>query len=609
MASLIRALTDKVANQIAAGEVVERPASVVKELVENSIDAGAQQIIVAIRNGGKSHIEVTDDGDGMGRDDAIMAFERHATSKIINESDLRSIDTLGFRGEALPSIASVSRLTLWTSRSGASAGTEVHFDGGVLNSVKECAPIKGTRVFVDSLFYNTPARRKFLRSENVEAGHVRDTVIRQALGSPGVGFRFVRDGKPLFDAAPVEGDGDTFMDRVSALFGKDIADELTPVRFNHAGMGVEGYVSRPGVSYAGREKQFTFINNRFVRDRLAYHAIMEGHRSLLPKGRYPAIFLRLTIPADRVDVNVSPTKTEVRFVDGGALFHLVKSGVIDALERTRLRHKEGGDDHQNENDAERFASTGVSLKTESSFWAPPVPSQHSGLNELREPMAAIAPYNETAPTRFDESGETEPELKHFDSVISEGFKPVGQIFGAFILLEEGDRLLLLDQHTTHERINYEKLSVKYREGKVDSQELLFPMQMDLSGEDSDRVRDNLAAFEKLGFVIEEFGERTFSLRSVPALLIGKDYKALILDILSKMGKVERADDFSEISESAINIMACRSAVKAGQKLDRREIESLVEGLKLCKLPYTCPHGRPIALTLEKEDLLKGFLRK
>ncbi len=608
--SRIRALPENVANQIAAGEVVERPASIIKELVENSLDAGATSILVSLRNGGKSMVEVTDNGCGMGRDDAILCFESHATSKIFDWNDLKSIGTLGFRGEALASIASVSRVTLSTSTPGQSAGTEVVIEGGTLRDVKDCAPIPGASIQVKSLFYNTPARRKFLRSENVEASHSREAVVVQALGRPDTGFKLVRDGKPVFESQG--GENNRFGDRIGELFGESLLTELTPVKCAGAGMDIEGFVSRPGISRANRAYQYVFINGRYARDRLIGKAIMEGYRSLMPRGRFPAIFLRLTIAHERVDVNVSPTKTEVRFADGSSVFELVKQGVTNAL---RAVLNSGRSD---------FAPVGVSFTADSFA----TPDEHGARQDeigFHEAVAAIHPGQAgIKPHTENEEGQYAPspspdvvippergaELLHFDSAISKNFAIVGQVFRSFILLEEEDRLLLLDQHTVSERINFEKLSTKYGEGQVDSQELLFPTHLELAKHYSEPLSNLVGQFERLGFFIEPFGDTAFALRAVPHLLLEKDYKSVIVDMLDKVPHQNGAiDNLDKVAGDVINVMACRSAVKAGQALSGAEIESLVNQLTLCKLPYTCPHGRPVALTLEKDYLLKGFLRK
>ncbi len=601
VASVIRALPDRVANQIAAGEVVERPASIVKELVENSLDAGSAFVTVFIRNGGKSLIEVTDDGSGMCRDDALLAFERHATSKIKDENDLKAIHSFGFRGEALGSIASVSRLTLSTCLTGEEAGAEVVIEGGALKNVKDSAPIKGARISVSSLFFNIPARRKFLRSEKVEASHCQEAVIRQAMGRPDARFRLLRDGRQAFDTRAIP-EKEGLMGRIKDLFGEDLAKELTPVDFSYGAMRLTGFISRPGTSRGARDTQYIYINGRYVKDRLINLAIADGYRSLIPKGRYPALFLYLSIPPERVDVNVSPTKMEVRFIDGRAVIELVRSGLYDSLKSSRDVKKDF------------YPPAGVSFRPHDRFVASGAPAPDQPQVSLAQPDATLEP--ETPVIGREDFGMLKnlplgqgAELFHFDFALPDNFVVVGQVFKTFIVVEGADRLLLIDQHTLDERVNYEKLVSALNDGRVDTQELLFPVQLELSRVNSEFMAQNLENLQQLGFVVEAFGESSFNLRAVPALLLNTDYKSAVIDILDTAVDDEIDTDFSIVAETAINIIACRGAVKAGQSLNKEEARSLLSKLARCALPYTCPHGRPIALTLEKDELLKGFRRR
>ena len=588
MPSRIRVLPDHVANQIAAGEVVERPASVIKELVENGVDAGAVSVTVSFRDGGKSFIEVSDDGCGMERDDAILSLERHATSKIRDAASLSQVNTLGFRGEALPSIASVSRFLMSTATPNAAEGVEINVEGGSIREVRAGAPLPGTRIQVRSLFYNIPARRKFMRSEGVEAGHAQEAVIRQALGKPEINFTLIRDGAPVFQAKGSK-EPDALFRRIESLFGRDTASALIPVDHTFAGMRVRGFVSRPGSTRSSADHQYYFINGRYIRDRMIHYALMEAFRSLLPRGRHPMAFLWLAMPPGRVDVNVSPTKTEARFADGGSVIGLVKNGVERALESAR---------------------TGRPM--EPVFTAPmddlplsPEPLTAPAPRALAEPVAALEP-----PAWEAAAGQTAPPVPRMEveTWISDAAVPLGQAFNTFIIFEDGDRLILLDQHTAHERVNYERLMTRAREGKVDAQELLFPLTLDLSRRDADLARRHREDFERLGLVMDEMGPQSFTLRSAPAILAGKNLAGLAADILDRIASVGDAGGFDRLAEEAVTVMACRGAVKAGDRLDRREIESLTRQLAQCRMPYTCPHGRPIALTLRKEDLYKGFLR-
>ncbi|MDH5508803.1 MAG: DNA mismatch repair endonuclease MutL [Nitrospinota bacterium] len=608
----IRVLPEKVANQIAAGEVVERPASIIKELIENSVDAGASHIRVSIRNGGKSTIGVIDDGVGMNRDDSLLCLERHATSKIRGHEDLAAIATMGFRGEAIPSIASVCRMILATSPAGAEAGTEIALEGGKLQQIRDCAPVLGTSITVNSLFYNVPARRKFLKSESVEAGHCHESVLRQALGAPAVGFTFTRDGKRIFDVPSAASGVDGLAGRISALFGEKAMAPLIRVDHSFDGMKVTGFISRPGGGRAARDMQYVYVNGRYMRDKIIIYAVNEAYRSLLPRGIHPYLFLYIEVPPEGVDVNVSPTKSEARFTDNSAVINLVRGGLSLALE-------------------ERSTTSGNPSVHSAAFFAPSagpyVPPRRMDLRETVAPLAPYpgAPYSGAGavdggvpfviPGRA-EAGHSTPEdiAKEARPLeagldIPENARVVGQVFRTFILLEAGERLFLVDQHTAHERINYEALCVRYREGKVDSQELLFPLPLELTAPRADLLRRIMGWLEKLGFSLEEFGSNDFNIRAVPRLIAGADHAAVILDALEKASGMEERSGFDEMLEPVISSMACRASVMAGERLDVREMESLVRRLDQCRLPYTCPHGRPVALSISRDDLYRGFLRK
>ncbi|MDH4183723.1 MAG: DNA mismatch repair endonuclease MutL [Nitrospinota bacterium] len=599
----IRVLSEKVANQIAAGEVVERPASILKELIENSVDAGARHVSVAVRNGGKSHIDVIDDGAGMGRDDALLCIERHATSKIREHGDLNSISTLGFRGEALPSIASVCRMTLATSPAGAMAGTELVIEGGKLLDVRDCAPVMGTRVTAGSLFFNVPARRKFLKGESVEEGHCQEAVIRQALGRIDVGFSYARDGKELFRVAAGERTEDGLAARIIGLFGEKAMRALIPVGRQVEGMRVSGFISRPGGERAARDHQYIYVNRRNMRDKIIYHAVNEAYRSILPRGTYPALFLYIDLPPELVDVNVSPTKAEARFTDNGALIGLVKSGLLMALQAAG-------------------AEGGAPIPSGISFAPSEGPPRPAPPMILRETMAPFAPEitpgvmgaSITGSPQMGEVPAISPELAQARPLelglgIPDDARVVGQVFRTFIMLEGGDRLYLVDQHTAHERVNYEALYSRYAEGRVESQELLFPIMVELTPARAELLRAIMVDLGRLGYALEEFGPREFNIRAIPRIMAGAEHKAVILEALERAEGIGQAAGFEKMAEPVINIMACRGAVKAGAKLDPREMESLLRRLAECKLPYTCPHGRPVALSISRDDLYRGFLRK
>jgi DNA mismatch repair protein MutL len=609
----IKILPDRVVNQIAAGEVVERPASVVKELVENSLDAGARVVFVSIRNGGKSYLEVADDGAGMSRDDAILAFERHATSKIREADDLMSVSTLGFRGEALAAIASVSRTLMSVCLHGATAGADVTIEGGRLTDVRDGAPIPGTRIQVRDLFFNAPARRKFLRSERSEAERVEEVVVRQAIARPDVSFTFVRDGKPLLELSACHGE-EALRKRIEAVLGEKTAKGLTPVNHSLSGLLVTGFISRPGHNLDAGYRQYVYLNGRLIRDRLVSLAVTEGYHSLLPRGARPAYVLFLTVPAGQVDVNVHPAKMEVRFREGRDVALLVKAAVLSAL----IGLKNGSPARE----TPHAPGEAVALRDEAKSGDPWLASAPQSTHRpFREPVSAllygaeqtdgvetaeVAGALDLGPEFIRSGGEL---FETFGGNLSSEIRVVGQLFKCFIVAEDGARTFLFDQHTVHERILRERISSRLETGGVDSQELLFPFEIETPRGDEERVEASLPILEKLGFTLTQSGSRSYAVRSAPALLTGKDPRQTALDIIHlSYGPLASAEP-SRILEESVNIMACRGAVKAGQSLGVREMESLVSQLGECALPYTCPHGRPVAVVIQRESLLKAFLRK
>ena len=606
----VRILPDRVVNQIAAGEVVERPASVVKELVENSLDAGAKLVFVSIRNGGKSYLEVADDGAGMSRDDAILAFERHATSKIRVADDLMSVSTLGFRGEALAAIASVSRTLMSVCAHGGASGTDVTVEGGRLTDVRDGAPIPGTRIQARDLFFNAPARRKFLRSERPEGERVEEVVVRQAVARPDVSFTFVRDGKPVLELSARFGE-DALRKRIGDVFGEKFSSGLTPVSHCLSGLRITGFISKPGHNLDGGWRQLVYLNGRLIRDRLVSLGVTEGYHSLLPRGARPAYVLFLTVPAGQVDVNVHPTKMEVRFRDGRDVVGVVKAAVLEAL----ISLKNGVTPRRADEPAQG-AGGGVESGDP---WLASAP--HSAHRAFHEPVAAMLYGDADTAVEKNYGTDSAPDMEPgfvrsggelfepFGGRVSPGVRVVGQLFKSFIVAEEGDRTLLFDQHTIHERILRERISSRLESGGVDSQELLFPFEIEIPRGAEERLARSLPTLEKLGFTLTQFGSLAYAVRSAPALLAGKDPRQTALDVIRLAGGPLAGAEPSRILEESVNIMACRGAVKAGQSLDNREMESLLSQLGECVLPYTCPHGRPVAVVISRESLLKAFLRK
>jgi len=606
MNSRIIKLSDELANCIAAGEVVERPASVVRELIDNSIDAGAGNITIEIKGSGKRYIRVTDDGIGMTRDDAVLCFERHATSKIKTIKDLNAITTLGFRGEALPSIAAVSNVRLSTCNEGESVGTEIEVNNGAVKSVKDAPPVKGTSVEVKDLFLNIPARLKFLKSDTTESSHIIEIVNQHALSHPMIKFRMEKGGGRLLDTFSTN----DRLNRIASIFGNEIVSNLMPVEEKYSSnlkLSVRGYISKIGADTGSRGMQYIFVNSRYIRDRVISHAVYEAYRTMLQRDRHPLYFLFLDIDPKMIDVNVHPTKIEVRFVQQSEIHNFIRDAIRDSMRRsqktedrsqksefaewTRITDADSYKDKVREA-TERYISNQESGKIlDFGFRGThPVNGSSDFKSEIR---------NQKSEIRL--SPEMESDLSRF--------KPIGQIFNSFIILQGVDNVIFIDQHTAHERILYERFLNKMRDSRIEVQTMLLPVNIELSSKESLVLQSNLDNFKKLGFDIESFGENSFVIRSIPSILSGDDCKQAVKDILDKLVSEQKGTSFDEVINKMILVMACRGAVKAGQILSIEEMSSMIKELMNTVRPFTCPHGRPIALTIEKGQILKGFLRK
>ncbi|HAP66999.1 MAG TPA: DNA mismatch repair endonuclease MutL [Nitrospinae bacterium] len=605
MSSRIIKLPDELANCIAAGEVVERPASVVRELIDNSIDAGAGNITIEIKGSGKRYIRVTDDGIGMTRDDAVLCFERHATSKIKTIKDLNAITTLGFRGEALPSIAAVSNVRLSTCNEGESVGTEMDINNGAVKSVKDAPPVKGTSVEVKDLFLNIPARLKFLKSDTTETSHIIEIVNQHALSHPVIKFRMEREGERLIDTFSTN----DRLNRIASIFGNEMVNNLMPVEEKYSSslkLSVRGYISKIGLDTGNRGKQYVFVNNRYIRDRVISHAVYEAYKTMLSRDRHPMYFLFLDIDPRMIDVNVHPTKIEVRFVQQGEIHDFIRDAVRDSMRRgegTEVRRQ------MTENRAAFTPQPSVSIdyyKDRVKETTERYISSHETDLLNAECRMQSAEYKINSELRTPNSElSLSPEM---ESDLSK-FKPIGQIFNSFMILQGVDNIIFIDQHTAHERILYERLLNKMRDSKIEVQTMLLPVNIELPSKESLVLQSNLDNFRKLGFDIESFGENSFVIRSVPSILSGDDCKQAVKDILNKLVSEQKGTSFDEVINKMILVMACRGAVKTGQILSIEEMGSLLKELMNTNRPFTCPHGRPIALSIEKGQILKGFLRR
>ncbi len=619
--SRIHLLSEAVASQVAAGEVVERPASVVKELVENSLDAGAKHIEVMMRRGGISLIRVVDDGCGMDRDDALLCLERHATSKIRTGADLAAIRTMGFRGEALPSIASVSRFQLSTREPGAVAGTEVLVVGGKMEYVRDGGDAPGTQIEVRSLFFNLPVRRKFLRTENTEASHVEAQVRLQALGHPEVGFTLLTDDRTVFQLPPAA----SLRERIRDLSGTALADALLEIpEIPFSGLSIRGFIGKPGVTRSTRAQQLVFVNGRAVENVVINHGLREGYHTALMKGQYPVTFLFIEMDPAAVDVNVHPAKREVRFREPSAIREALVEAVTRALEG-------GRSDWESEFAAPSAAPSlvGEPVSEEPALLpippavVPPEPMSLPGMAAPSEPSPLpdgltrfASPYPSVrVPAGFGAESpvpappfppapvEPEPEPR------PEQFRILGVLGRTYIVLESAGGLVLVDQHAAHERILFEELRRRMEEVGVPAQRLLMPLTLQLGPRDSDWVQQNLGTLQKMGIGVEGFGSGTWKLDSIPQFVQSNEPQQLLHDIIDELREISSQSSKLRLGEEVIAKTVCRHAVKAHDVLRESEILRLIEDLFKCQLPYCCPHGRPTMIRISYLELEKKFGRK
>jgi DNA mismatch repair protein MutL len=595
--SRIRLLPEIVASQVAAGEVVERPASVVKELAENSIDAGASKIDILIRRGGISFIRVIDNGSGMDRDDALLSLERHATSKIRSAADLQAIGTLGFRGEALPSIASVSRFRLTTRETDAIAGTEIVVNGGKIDIVRDGGEAPGTQVEVRSLFYNLPARRKFLRSENTEGRNIEHQLHLQAIGHPQIAFTFVRDDRLVFQLPPAA----NLDDRIRDLYGNELIERLLPL----SGAGsdkiqISGLIGRAGVSRQTRAQQLVFVNGRAVESPVITAGLREGYHTALMKGQFPVTFLFLNLDPASVDVNVHPAKREVRFRDPKAVHEAVVNSIRRALESGRSDWEEKF----------RAPAAEPSLRQAADLILRSTPSvPEVAHRELPHLEARSDPTDRPRPIEVNRPDQAEPIEETSARRNSQQFQIIGILSKLYILMENADGLVLVDQHAAHERILFEELRRRMEEQGVPAQKLLLPQTFNLSPRDAEWVERNMSILQKMGIGIEGFGPNTFKIDSLPAFLNTSDPVTFLQRVVDDLKSATNNSSALRLGEEMIAKTVCRHAVKANDPLRYLEVEKLIQDLLGCDLPYCCPHGRPTMIQISLAELEKKFGRR
>src|SRR5438874_8331443 len=613
--SRIRLLPEIVASQVAAGEVVERPASVVKELIENSIDAGARKIEIMTHRGGISLVRVIDDGSGMDRDDALLSLERHATSKIRSAADLQAIGTLGFRGEALPSIASVSRFRLTSREPDAIAGTEVIVNGGKIDIVRDGGEAPGTQVEVRSLFYNLPARRKFLRSENTESRNIEHQIHLQAIGHPQIGFSLVRDDRMLFQLPSAA----TLGDRIRDLYGVELLERLVEVNSTASrNIRIAGFVGQAGLSRQTRAQQLVFVNGRAIESALLTGALREGYHTALMKGQYPVTFLFLEIDAASVDVNVHPAKREVRFRDPTAVREAIVHSIQQTLEHGRVAWQEK---FRGPLIAPAAATEKVApdLKLRSDVAAPR--ESHRELPHLGPTVSGVvdsglARVPDTVGQahrlpipRVDSTGDAHAIQRSQQLASQQQFQIIGVLNKLYVLMENADGLVLVDQHAAHERILFEELRRRMEEQGVPTQKLLLPQTFDVPPRDADWIERNLSTLQRMGIGIESFGPDNFKIDSLPSFLSVSDAAQFMRKVIDDLKGTGNSASAMRLGEEVIAKTVCRHAVKANDPLRYPEVEKLIRDLLDCDLPYCCPHGRPTMIQISLAELEKKFGRK
>lgn len=604
----IRILPETLSNQIAAGEVVERPASVVKELVENSLDAGSTRIVIEIEKGGRSLIQVSDNGCGMSRDDALLSIERYATSKLYADSDLFAIRTLGFRGEALPSIASVSRLHLTTREASADAGVELVLEGGKLLKVMESGAPEGTRIAVRHLFFNTPVRLKFLKTIATELGHISDVVSSLALGWPQVHFRLIHNGSLLqnWSAAP---DAAT---RIADVLGQASRTGLFPVHREKDGIFLSGWTSPPHISRKSPLGIYVFVNGRFVRGRMMHHALLEAYGGRLMKGQFPLAVLNITLPCDEVDVNVHPAKQEVRFFRQQQVYDAIVAAVADGLAGAE---KPAWATSAPETPAETISGANSATHGADAITPgfPETIPQELIQAEKRYPYVIPAedrnrpPGSRVSapPVSFTGTGSSQTTLWKASSL---KLKPVAQFLRSYIICESGENLVLLDQHAAHERVLYERLTEHSEARQVPVQRLLIPETLDLGYRQAGILERLLPELCRNGVDIEIFGKQSFVITSVPAFLAGKDVRPLVVEIVDYVAETGLNADMKHAMDECLKIMACHGAIRANQTLSLSEMVSLISELVGCRVPAHCPHGRPTWIEWSRQLIEKLFKR-
>jgi len=621
----IKILDETTVCKIAAGEVILSPAFVIKELVENSIDAASREIIIELKGGGLSKISVSDDGSGMTRDEILMALEHHATSKLRDVNDLKKIATYGFRGEALPSIVSISNAEIISSNDSEKPAVCVKIEGGVIKSVQPAASTRGTKIFIKNLFFNTPVRKKFLKSENYETALVTETVTRYALAHPEIKFSLFINERESFSTRANSG----ILSVINDIFSGDIADNLIEKSFTGAdakfgNISIKAFFAPPHISKPGNRYQYYFVNGRPFRNKSVTHAVMEAYKKHLNPRQYPVLFMFLTMDQQFVDVNIHPTKTEVAFAGEFAIHDMILKMTGDALANLRVmpsagfeRHEDDGvpvfygfkktpDEKTPQRSPERAGeddaySQGELGLTGSSHLMAGLGREHAShssmpLNAPQEPLAGV---EKTSPG--------DPPAGAGKSFLSGASRILGQAFSAFIIIEDADKLLIIDQHVAAEKVLYEKILSSLLSRKFNSQSLLIPHIYDLTPHEFQMVSGNHDLFERYGFDVEIFSNNSIAVRAVPDFIEPEAEKELIFEMITA-GSAGGFKYDEEFCKKLAAMTSCKGAVKAGKPLNEETMRMLIADLLKCENPYFCPHGRPVIMKMPLSDILQKFKR-
>lgn len=604
-------LDEFTSNQIAAGEVVERPASVAKEMIENSMDAGATSITVEIENGGISFLRITDNGSGIEKDDMELAFERHATSKIRSADDLNTINSFGFRGEALASVASVAEVEMVSRQDNQDVGNKLVIRGGNVIDKMEIGCNKGTIMTVRDLFYNTPVRYKFLKKDYTEAGYVEDVVGKLALIHSNISFKFVNSHKTIIQTS---GDGN-IVNCIYSIYGKEIARSVIPFDMEFENVRIYGVAGTADTARANRTNQIFFVNGRYIKNKTMSSAVENAYQTIAPAGRFPFVVINIELSSELVDVNVHPTKTEVRFSDESliyrATYNAIRSTVLD---KDLVPGDEEVREEENKRDVSELFS---SYKKVTSYDTRPTNLPY------KKPTVSYVPVNKTfstvsKPISFMETADIDrtPIKERNESLFSnelvlstpvKNYKVIGSVFSTYILIQQNDDFYIIDQHAAHERVMYEKLVKKVHNSEKTKQILMIPEVLEVKNNELQIVKDNMDLFDKVGFEVEEFGGNSIKISAVPSEITGIAIKELFYDLIDSLQKESGVKENDKV-EYFIFTMACKAAVKANMNLDYREIEALMDQMMKLENPFTCPHGRPTAIKMTKGELEKKFKR-